>query len=256
MVLKQAQSSNLPTWAPVHHHLQACDAFFGRWWRWKLDAGIRRYDLTQRSCNFPAISWKMDLFSAAMSHGNEGKQVVLLLEYGLNDVPSFICLVIGHIFPLSPFLHAVCDVPSRLRLSSAETYYSFFPPHFLRSLNLSSPPALVLSIMYQGPFWPEAGWELLLESSSGGTDLGFSKYCYFQHQQGSVCVRPPILIEDQNFVACRKKKAAPRISFLDYKQPYLMFYLWKRCPFMFIIKTSDLRHATSSVQLLEIIYDA
>lgn len=100
-----------------HHHLRACDAFFGRWWQWKLDAGIRRYDLTQQSCNFPAISWKMDLFSAAMSHGNEGKQVVLLLEYGLNGVPSFICLVIEHIFLLSPFLHAVCDVPSRVRLA-------------------------------------------------------------------------------------------------------------------------------------------
>ncbi len=56
------------------------------------------------------------VFSCDVSR-HEGKQVVLLLEYGLNDVPSFICLVIGHVFPLSPFLHAVCDVPSRLRLA-------------------------------------------------------------------------------------------------------------------------------------------
>lgn len=116
--LKQVQSTNLPTWALVNIIIyKPVMPFFGRWWQWKLDPGIGQYDLTQRSCNFPAISWKMDLFSSTMSRGKEGKQVVLLLEYGLNDVPSFICLVIGHIFPLSPFLHAVGDVPSRLRLA-------------------------------------------------------------------------------------------------------------------------------------------
>lgn len=104
---------------------------------------------------------KIDLFLTTMSHGTEDKQVVSLLEYGLNDVSSFICLLIGHIFPLSPFLEKLymqfATFPLRLRLvkCSTETYYCFFLPHFLRSLNFSSPPAVLLSIMYQVHF----GWQ-------------------------------------------------------------------------------------------------
>lgn len=65
----------------------------------------------------------------------------------------------------------------------------FFPSTFssVTEFFLSSSCTVVYYV--SGPFWLAADWDLPLESSSNGTDLGLFEHCYFHH---FVCVRPPI----------------------------------------------------------------
>lgn len=210
---------------------------------------------------------KMDLFSATMSHGTEDKQVVSLLEYGLNYVSSFICLVIGHTFPLSNSgvaPHAVCDVPLEVKAGEIQhrNVLLFFPSTFswVTELFLSSSCTVVYYV--SGLFWLAAGWDVPLESSSGGTDLGLFQYCYFHRRQGSGWFTPPIWSRTSLHGGRRKQLHASNVvksHLLDSlvwkwkkKKSNLTYYMENVSCFLFffIIKRSDLelfrQRATSS----------
>lgn len=140
--------------------------------------------------------------------------------------------------------------PLRLRLVkfSTEMYYCFFPPHFLGSLNYSSPPAVLLSIMYQGCFgWQQVETFPLNPAAAGWTSV--LQYCYFHRQQGSVCVRPPIWSRISLHGGRRKKLHASDVVKSHFWTPWckkkkkksnLTYYQWKMCPVLFIIRRSDL----------------
>lgn len=184
-----------------------------------------------------------------MSHSTEDKQVVSLLEYGLNDVSSFICLVIGYFSSLSisgVALHAVCLVPPEVKAGEMQhrnlllffSLHIFFGHWIFPLLQLYCCLLCIRSILAGSRLRP---------SSSGGTDLGLFEHCYFHR---FVCVRPPISsrITISLHGGRRKKLHASNVVKSHFwipwreneKQSHLTYYLWKMCPVLFVIKRSDL----------------
>lgn len=223
----------------------------------------------------------MDLFSATMSLGTEDKQVVSLLEYGLNYVSSPICLVIGHIFPLSNSgvaLHAVCDVPLEVKAGEIQhrNVLQFFPLHIflghwiipllqLYCCVLCIRSVLAGSRLRCSPLNPAAAGRTSACSSTVIFTVSRGPFgLHHQFDQGFHCMEGGerscmhLMLWSLIFWTpwCENERKRSQISHIIYGKCVLFFFF-----FFLIIKRSDLKQISTacdilsaSVQLLEIIH--